>query len=439
MKKRPRLSIGTILTLCLTAAVAAGCVFLFGKMRAKDIGVRMSAQRVIGAMGAIIQSSGQSPMPQSTVRTVTVTLAPAQTAHPTAAPVQTQTPAEPEARKSYSFSITAGGLLAFQSDISDSLYRKEDRAADYRPVVSLIGSRICADLNLVTLPQVINTADRKYGDALVLAEGADAIRAMGVDDVILATDHVLDQGAEGAQATVSALRERGLSCGGINGEGTAQNRIIHLNGAKIAILSYAETLTAKGKNILNSQGGIMRLFQLEEALQDVRTARQQGADCVIVCLYWGRPEAASVTAIQRNAARALAEAGADVILGTRPSRVLPMELISCVGEDGKARQAFVAYSLGTLLTESREGYDISGMLLHLGITCDAQGRIRFDSAEYTPTYIWRQNINGSMQYRIVCSADPAPEGMGDQQKEVMARALNRIQSILKDSPVTRRK
>ena len=58
--------------------------------------------------------------------------------------------------------------------------------------------------------------------------------------------------------------------------------------------------------------------------------------------------------------------------------------------------------------------------------------------QYTPTYIWRQNIGGLWQYRVMCSADPAPQGMSDQQKEVMQRALNRIQTTLKNSPVTQR-
>ena len=44
-----------------------------------------------------------------------------------------------------------------------------------------------------------------------------------------------------------------------------------------------------------------------------------------------------------------------------------------------------------------------------------------------------------MQYRLVCSSDPPPEGMSTQQKEVMQRSLTRIQTVLKDSPVMERK
>ena len=94
--------------------------------------------------------------------------------------------------------------------------------------------------------------------------------------------------------------------------------------------------------------------------------------------------------------------------------------------------------MGTLVSESREPDDISGALLHLRLSGDEQGRIRFGSLEYTPTYIWRQTVEGKTQYRVVCSADPAPEGMEEKQRQYMTNALNRIEKTLQDSPVSLR-
>ena len=367
MKKKQGFSVGTILTLCLTVTVIVGCIFLFGKIRGQNTDVRMDAQRVLGVMGAMIQSSTDAPNPQATVRTVTVTLAPvtAAPALPSASPVPGAVNATSSPLQRYSFSITAGGLLSFDSDISDSVYDKQQKALDYRPIVSPLSSKVFADMNLITLPQVINTADLKYGDTLVPAQAADAIRALGIDQVVLGTEHVLDQGAPGTGDTVTALSGRGLVCTGVNMGSASQNRILPLNGDKIAVLSYTDVLTARGKNALKNQSSLLKEFDLETARQDILSARNLGARCVIVCVYWGRADAVSVTASQKNTARSLAEMGADVILGVRPSRVLPMEKITTIGQDGKNRDTFVAYSLGTLLSESREGYDISGILLHL--------------------------------------------------------------------------
>ncbi len=438
---KPGWSLGTILTLLLTLAVTAGCVLLFSRIQGENTGAQMDAQRVISLMNAAFQGPTAAPEPlQSPVRTVKVTLAPvtATPAADTPAPTEAQPTPTPIVEQPYTFSLTAGGLVAFQSDISDSVYSKADKTADYQPILSQIGGKIYADLNLITLPQIINVLDRKYGDTVALSEAADAVRGLGVDEVILASEHILDQGPQGAADTVSALSARSLACAGVSAGGAAQHRLIPLNGGTVALLCYTEAMTAKTKTAQKENPGALRLFSLEAAREDIRWARAQGARCVIVCLYWGKTDASAITSAQRNTALALAEMGADVILGTRPSRVLPMEILSCTGVDGKTREAFVAYSLGTLLTESREGYDISGALLHLTVSCDSQGRIHFQNAEYTPTYIWRQSVNGAMRYRVVCSADPAPEEMSGQQREVMQRALNRVESILKGSPVNQR-
>ncbi len=443
MNKKPGFSAGTILTLCLTAAVVVGCIFLFGKIRGQSQDVRMDAQRVLGVFGAVTQRDEAEASPLETVSTVTVTLAPITQAPVTQAPAAvspTPAPAVTAApQQRYSFSLTAGGLMEFDSDVSDTVYKKEDKSIDYRPIVSPVSAKICADLNLAFLPQVINVTDLKYGDFLVPNEVSDALRTMGFDQVSIATEHVLDQGAQGAADTVAALAEKGLSCTGVNIGAAFQHQVLPLNGANIAILSYTDVLTAKSKNALSAQADLMKPFDLNTVRQDIQAARAQGARCVIVCLYWGRADAAAVTERQKETARSLSEMGADIILGARSSRVLPMERINCIGEDGRARETFVAYSLGTLLSESREAYDIAGLLLHLNVTCDENGRVKVDTAEYTPTYVWRQTVEKKMQYRILCSADPAPAGMSTQQTEVMQRALTRIQNTLKDSPVAQRR
>ena len=436
MKKRKSgLSLGSILTICLTIAVIAGCVFMFGRIRGgADAG--MDARRMIGAVHSFMQSAGSAAQPQVTVRTVTVTLAPVTPPPATPVPVTpapVNNPYEP-----FSFTLTAGGLLSFQSEISDSVYSKADKALNYTPVVEPIRSKIYSDVNLVTLPQTINTVDRKYSDTLAPAEAAIAIQSMGIGEVALATEHILDQGRQGAENTVSVLESRQLGTAGANATGTSRTRLVRVNGGTVAILSYTDALTSKSRNELAKDNSFFAVYDENMARADIQNARNQGARCVIVCMYWGRQDAASVTTAQKNAAHALAEMGADVILGTRPSRVLPMELIYCTGPDGKSHTAFVAYSLGTLLTESREAYDICGLLLHLRVRSDEQGTVHFEGIEYTPTYIWRQSVGGQMQYRLLCSADPPPEGMSSQQKQVMQRSLARIQAALKNSPVNLR-
>lgn len=432
MKKRG-VSAGTILALALTAAVVFTCVFLYVKVRSRSTDVHMSVLRAAEQLKEnIAQTPEETPVPQSTVHTVTVTLAPAAAVTPgaaTAHPVRT-------AREKRTFTITAGGMIAFESDVSDSVYDHEAKAFAYAPVLATLRAKVDGDLTLATLPQVIST-DQKYGDEQIPEAAADGVRSSGFEYVLLNTSHILDQGAAGAEQTVSSLRQLGMHPLGVEAGDSSQHQVILLNGVRIALLSYTEALTAKGKLSLENQPGVMQLYSQQQAERDIAAVRAQGADAVIVCIHWGKADTTSPTAAMRRTAQSLAEAGADMILGTRPQRVLPMDLITVSADNGIQRQCLVAYSLGTLLTESRDGYDISGMLLNLTVTCDG-AETRFDSITYTPTYVWRQSVNGKIQYRVVCSADAAPADMDAKQQDVMDRALKRVQTILKDSPAAMR-
>lgn len=446
-KKKPGLSLGSVLFIALTLMVSAGCLAFFAGMQGEDHDVRMDAKKMIRVLGDAFQAPTPETQPHATVRTVTVTLAPqaAPTPEIYMAPAPTAVPLDTGVQPSfqgqdYSFSITLGGVIGFHSDISEAVHQKEDKTFDYAPIFSYLGENVHADLNLVTLDCVLNEADQKYSDTYTPVSCLDGIKKAGFDGILLNTEHVMDYGAQGTKNMVSAIQAKGFLACGVNAGSAYQNQMISLNGGSVAILSYTDVLTAKGKNTLETQAGenMLTPFDLEKAQADIAAARRQGAHCVIVNLYWGKEDATAITASQRKTAAALAEAGADLILGVHPSRVLPMEWIETKDADGKPRKTLAAYSLGTLLTESRDGYDISGILLHLNITCRANGSVEFGSIEYTPTYIWRQYVGNGWQYRVVCSADAPPEGMEQKQQEVMGRALNRIRKTLEKSPVIQR-
>lgn len=426
---RRGVSAGTVLALALTAAVLLGCVAVFARIQGGNPAAQMSAQKVMGLVGDALQGATPVPEIQSTVPVVTVTLAPAPAA--TAAPSVRVTRA-PGSGSRRSFSVTVGGLLAFESDISDSVYDKTDRRFDYAPILAGIRARVDGDLTLVSLPQVVNAQDQKYADGLIPSAALDGVRASGFEYLLLNSAHALDQGIEGVNQTAQALAQAGFTGVGVTAGSAQQHRVIHLNGVQIALLTYTESLTAKGRIARESQPEVMTLFSMEQAKKDIAAARQQGAEFVIVSVYWGKEDTSSPTTAMKNTAYALAEAGADLILGCRPSRVLPVETVSVPDDNGVQRLCLIVYSMGTLLGESREGYNISGMLLHLNVSCE-NGRTEYGDIAYSPTYIWRSSANGKARYRVVCPLD-TPEEMDTKQKDVMDRALRRIQNTMKDGP-----
>ena len=97
-----------------------------------------------------------------------------------------------------------------------------------------------------------------------------------------------------------------------------------------------------------------------------------------------------------------------------------------------AHSTLVAWSMGTLLSASRANREVvSGMLLHLTLSYDMQRRaLSIASVQYTPTYCWGQKTAALYKYRVLCSAEEAPNAMIQKQREIMGRALKLIQDTM---------
>lgn len=59
--RKKGVSVGTILTLCLTAFVIVGCIFVFSRMLTENSNARLNAQKMIGLIENAL--SGQTPAP----------------------------------------------------------------------------------------------------------------------------------------------------------------------------------------------------------------------------------------------------------------------------------------------------------------------------------------------------------------------------------------
>ena len=97
---------------------------------------------------------------------------------------------------------------------------------------------------------------------------------------------------------------------------------------------------------------------------------EQGAAVVVVSLNWGTSGTSKPTNAQRKLAQAIADAGADVIVGAGTRVVQPVTWLTHKNADGTAAQTLCAWSLGSLLNESRKDGNVAGMLLQLQISWD---------------------------------------------------------------------
>lgn len=279
---------------------------------------------------------------------------------------------------------------------------------------------------MAAISQVFNAEEKQYSDKKAHPSAALEMNLAGFNMGII-QGNALESSAQSALDTANILYQNGIQPVGVNAEKTAQALMVEQNGIRIAVVSYAEKLSNKAASALQSTAGlgILSMTEQDQLIRTIRDIKNQGCHCIIVYYQWSKTDVTQVSDHMKKTAMDLTAAGADIIVGTGPGRLLPAAKLHTNGDDGVEREALVLYSMGTLLSESRDGNDLSGALAHVNIRARGNG-VNITGLSYTPTYIWRQ----SNQYRVINSAGEAPADMSDSQKGVMERCKGRTDNAL---------
>lgn len=167
----------------------------------------------------------------------------------------------------------------------------------------------------------------------------EILRELGTNLVNLANNHVYDYGEEAFVDMLSILEQEGMPYvgAGVDAENAQAPYYAEIDGKTIAVVSA----TRAEKYILTPEAaeaspGVFRCYDMERVLEVVREAKEQ-ADFVIAYIHWGTEYSEELEEAQTTGARALIDAGADVVLGAHPHCLQGAEFY-----EGKP----VLYSLG---------------------------------------------------------------------------------------------
>jgi poly-gamma-glutamate capsule biosynthesis protein CapA/YwtB (metallophosphatase superfamily) len=189
-----------------------------------------------------------------------------------------------------------------------------------------------------------------------------ALRAAGFDLLSLANNHVGDYGDRALRQTLARFDSVRIKTVGAGRNLAAARRpvIIERDGVRVGFLAVdsigetpAATRTRAGSNRLNMppRTGPLNRSQLRRITSDIR-ALDSRVDAVVVLTHWGTQYTHRPESSQRTAARAFADAGADLVIGGHPHWVQGYEM---------AGSAVVVHSLGNFVfdmdfqTKTREG------------------------------------------------------------------------------------
>jgi poly-gamma-glutamate synthesis protein (capsule biosynthesis protein) len=242
-----------------------------------------------------------------------------------------------------------------------------------------------ADLAMVNLETAITTRGTEQPKAFHFrapASALDVLRASGVDVVTMANNHAVDYGVLGLRDTLAARRDSDLPVVGIgaDAEDAYAPAVVSARGLRVAFLGATQVpdWTLATWSASASRPGVASASTPARLVAAVRAARAR-ADVVVVFLHWGTDYTTCPNALQRSTARALADAGADVVLGAHAHRVMG---------GGWLDRTYVGYGLGNFVWWRRNSVaDATTGVLTLGVEVR-----KVVSARWTPMLVSADGI-----------------------------------------------
>jgi len=336
--------------------------------------------------------------------------------------------------------IVTGDVMCLAGQLSAA---KTSKGWNFKPVFSLVKPIFDkADYVVGNLETVVAGAKagvtqfNQKGNPKINApvEFADALKYAGFDFMVTANNHSMDKGESGLKATLKTLDKRGIKHAGTYASKNQRNKtpIVTVKGIKIAVLGYTQFINSGTPSIPKAKRGyLVNRMDLNTIKKDIAAVKKRGAEFVIVYAHWGNENTTRLTSFQKSAAKSIAKAGADAVIGSHPHVVQKMEYVK-VGK----KKVLVAYSLGNLVSSMARNTNKDSLLLNLQIKRDKKGKVTLNKATYLCTTTAN---NGSKRWCILPSRLCMQQSKFSKLKSTLSASAKRTKKVAgsKVSEVTR--
>lgn len=265
--------------------------------------------------------------------------------------------------KKYSVDLFMVGDALIHSAIYEDA-QTSDGSYDFKPMLRYI-KPISSQYDLVYYNQetILGGEDLGYSNYPLFNspdEVGDAFVDAGFNLVSLATNHTMDKGERGVLHSVNYWsKQKNVVWDGQRQsvEEREKIRTYECNGIKYAFFSYTTWTngleTPEGKEYLNN------VYSPEKAKKDIENVKDK-VDIVIVAMHWGTEYSIEVSSEQQQIANYLSSLGVQLIIGTHPHVVEPIEYIN----NGKT---LVIYSLGNFISDQVGIERLTGLIMEVTI------------------------------------------------------------------------
>ncbi|MFJ7413333.1 CapA family protein [Streptomyces sp. NPDC098077] len=191
--------------------------------------------------------------------------------------------------------LTAGDILPHSSVIDRAAADAGGAGHDFAPMLAGVAPVVSAvDLAFCHMETVYGEEGGPYTGYPSFKsppEVAAALRTTGFDSCSTASNHTLDDGAEGVSRTLGALDEAGIRHAGSARSAAEAARPTVLpagpgkGAAKVAHLAY--TYGTNDIPVPADQPWTVNVTDERKIIEEARAARRAGADVVVLSIHWG--------------------------------------------------------------------------------------------------------------------------------------------------------
>ena len=248
---------------------------------------------------------------------------------------------------------------------------------------------------------------------------ADSLKNVGFDLLSTINNHSFDMSSLGVERTLSTLKKKGFDTVGTREKKSDDEYVIeNVNGIKLGITAYSYGEIKNGTKYLNGikvsdeKNDLMNVFDISDVDTAFNTIYstvkkyQKDTDMQIVIIHWGDEYSRTPNDFQKKLAQKLCDAGVDIIIGSHPHVVEPVETIKST--DGK-NETLVIYSLGNYISNQRREYismyTEDGLMVDINIEKQGNNEAKVKKVTCIPTWVNKYESGGKSVYEIIPVAD----------------------------------
>jgi len=253
------------------------------------------------------------------------------------------------------------------------------------------------------------------------AQIADGLASAGYDRCSTASNHTIDRGTGGIDATIDALERAGLTQAGMaRTPDEAVATLVEANGITVAHLAY--TYGFNGAHLPSNEPWRSNLIDVAKIVAAAADARIRGADVVVLNLHWGTEGRSDINHYQMEIADAITRSGAvDLIVGEHAHVIQPIEQVN---------GTWVVFGMGNFLSNMPTGSfpatTQDGMIVSVSVSEQADGSFAVDRPVVIPTWVDRRD--GFVIRPVLADlADPSVSGA---TKDLLYASLQRTGEIV---------